>query len=164
MFLPLSLVLFGAAAAGLGWYWTGLTQAKTSSVAIGAPGLVLLGLAIFDSPDSLPVWAYAATTVGFIALAAAMAYWGIGHDTTLGFFALFYTMAAALSTAGYSNAADEFNIYSLALLVSTLAGALVLLTAMSLPGTARKVAGWFLVMAGFGVAFLAYAPSINVSF
>lgn len=165
--LELSLVLWGAAAATLGWYWAGVTEGRTSWVPLAAASVILGGITIFAAGNTpLPVWAFAAVSAGGAALAAAEVGWGVVSDRTFGFGALFFAAAAGLSTAGIANAADEFTIQALGTLLAAVGGALVFVSAALVPPSAtfRKVLGWMLVLGGFGVAFLGFAPSINVTF
>jgi hypothetical protein len=171
--LELSLILWGAAAASLGWYWGGVTEARTSWVPIGAAGVLLGGMTIFGTglittaPGAqTSVWGFAAiSSVGAVLVAAEVG-WGVVSDRTLGFGALFFAAAAGLSTAGIANAADQFNIQALGTLLAAVGGGLVFITAALMPTSVvfRRVLGWLLVLGGFGVAFVGYAPSINVTF
>ena len=52
MFLELSLILVGIGAASLGFYLGGATEARTTSIAVGGPAVVLGGLAIFSAVNS----------------------------------------------------------------------------------------------------------------
>ena len=165
--LELSLVLWGAAAASLGWYWGGVTEARTTWVPVGAAGAILGGITIFGSQATpLPIWAFAAVSAVGAMLVAAEIGWGIVSDRTLGFGALFFAVAAGLSTAGIANAADTFDIQALGTLFAAVGGGLVFISAALVPTTVvfRRVLGWLLVLGGFGVAFIGYAPSIGVSF
>ena len=70
--LELSLILWGAAAATLGWYWGGVTEGRTSWVPIGAAGVLLGGITIFAAGGTpLPVWAFAAVSAIGATLVAA---------------------------------------------------------------------------------------------
>jgi hypothetical protein len=165
--LELSLILWGAAAAALGWYWGGVTEARTSWVPIGGASAILGGITIFGANDTpLPVWAFAAVSAVGGALVAAEVGWGVVSDRTLGFGALFFAGAAGLSTGGIANAAGSFDIQALGTLLAAVGGGLVFISAALMPTATvfRRVLGWLLVLGGFGVAFLGYAPSINVSF
>jgi hypothetical protein len=169
--LELSLILWGAAAAALGWYWGGVTEARTSWVPIGGAGALLAGITIFGTQaptdsSQLSVWAFAAVSAVGALLVAAEIGWGVVSDRTLGFGALFFAGAAGLSTGGIARAAGEFDIHALGTLLAAVVGGLVFISAALMPTATvfRRVLGWLLVLGGFGVAFLGYAPSINVSF
>ena len=167
--LELALILWGAAAASLGWYWAGVTEARTSWVPVGASGLALAGITIFGTglgEGGLPVWGFTAVSAVGAGLVAAVVGWGVVSDKTLGFYALFFTAAAGLSTAGIANAADEFTIQALGTLLAAIGGGLVFISAALMPTSKvfRNVLGWLLVLGGLGVAFLGYAPSIDVAF
>jgi hypothetical protein len=163
--IELALVLTGAAFIALGWYWGGVTEARTSWVAIGLPGLLLAGITIFKD-DALPVWAFTAAGAVGAGLAAAVVGWGKVSDKTLGFYALFYTAAAGLSTGGIAKASDTgFDIHALGTLLAAIGGALVFISAVAMPTKAfRIVVGWLIVLGGLGIAFLGYGPSIGVDF
>lgn len=163
--LELALVLWGAGAAALGWYWAGVTEGRTTWVPLAGTSIVLAGITVFGEAE-LPVWAFTAVSAVAFGLLAAEVGWGVVSDATLGFGGLFYATAAGLSTAGIANAADEFTIQSLGTLIAAIAGALVFISAaLAAPSAVfRRVLGWGIVIAGFGVAFIGYANSIDVSF
>jgi len=71
-----------------------------------------------------------------------------------------------LSTAGIANEAGEFTIQALGTLLAAVGGGLVFLSAAMVPTATdiRRVLGWLLAIGGFGVAFIGFAPSINVTF
>ena len=165
--LELSLVLWGGAAAALGWYWAGVTEGRTTWVPLAGASIILAGITVFSAGDApLPVWAFTAVSAVAAGLLAAEVGWGVVSDATLGFGGLFYAAAAGLSTAGIANAADDFTIQSLGTLIAAVGGALVFISAaLAAPSAVfRRVLGWMFVIAGFGVAFIGYAPSIDVTF
>jgi uncharacterized integral membrane protein len=182
VFLELSLILVGIAAASLGFYLGGATEARTTWVAIGTPALVLAGLAIFAAVNAdrftstvgpnpgakgqLAAWAFAAASAAFLALAASATGWGLLIDRTLGYYGFLYAAAAGLSAAGVAVDAGKFNIHALGILIAAIAGGLVFFAGAAMPRqmVIRRVAGWLLVLSGLGIAFLGYAPSVNVSF
>ena len=182
MFLELSLILVGIGAASLGLYLGGATEARTTWVAVGTPALVLSGLAIFTAVNAdrfsstvgptpgakgqLAAWAFAAASAAFLALAASVTGWGLIMDRTLGFLGFLYAGAAGLSTAGVAVDAGKFDIHALGVLIAAIAGGLIFFTGVAMPRQMiiRRIAGWLLVVAGLGIAFLGYAPSVDVSF
>ena len=165
--LQLALIVFGAAVVGIGWYWGGATESRSSWVAIGAPSVILAGITVFAATDtSVSVWAFAAAAAILAGLAASVIRWGVPSDRGLGFYGFFFAGAAGLSAAGVSVDAGSFTILSLGTLLASAVGAVVFLVASLKPTSLalRRVAGWGLVFLGLGVAFLGYAPEINVSF
>ena len=62
--------------------------------------------------------------------------------------------------------AGKFNIHALGVLLAAIAGGLIFVVGAAMPRQMliRRIAGWLLVLAGIGIAFLGYAPSVNVSF
>jgi hypothetical protein len=182
VFLELSLILVGIGAASLGLYLGGAAEARTTSIAVGGPALVLSGLAIFAAVNSdrfvstvgpnpgakgqLAAWAFAAASAVFLALAASVTGWGLVMDRTLGFLGFLYAGAAGLSAGGVAVDAGKFNIHALGVLIAAIAGGLIFFVGAAMPRQMliRRIAGWLLVFAGIGIAFLGYAPSVNVSF
>ena len=45
--LQLSLVVWGLAAATLGWYWAGVSEGRTSWVPLAGAAVVLAGITVF---------------------------------------------------------------------------------------------------------------------
>jgi hypothetical protein len=178
--LNLYLILVGATLATLGWGWSGIAASRAAWVATGVPALLLAGITIFavlagsneaafpkSESEFVAVWAFGAVAAVLGGVAAAMGAWGVASDLAFGFFAFFFSAGAALSTAAYAVAASGgFNILALGLLMSSVAGGLIFLSAAVVPGSRglRGVAGWLLVLFGISVAFLGYAPLIHVQF
>lgn len=165
--LQLSLVVWGLAAATLGWYWAGVSEGRTSWVPLAGAGVILAGITIFAAGDTpISVWGFAAVAAAGSGLAAAEVGWGIVSDRTLGFYALAAAGAFALSCAVWAKAPGHFDILALGLLLAAVGAALAFVAAALVPPSMvfRRVLGWLLVIAGFGVGFIGYAPSLNVNF
>jgi hypothetical protein len=165
--LELSLVVWGLAAATLGWYWAGVSEGRTSWVPLAGAGAVLTGITVFAAGDTpIAVWGFAAVAAAGSSLAAAEVGWGIVSDRTFGFFALAAAGAFALSCASYAKAPGHFDILALGLLIAAIGAAMAFVAAALVPPSMvfRRVLGWMLVLAGFGVGFIGYAPSLNVNF
>lgn len=168
--LELSLVVWGLAAATLGWYWAGVSEGRTSWVPLAGAGAVLTGITVFAAGDTpIAVWGFAAVAAAGSSLAAAEVGWGIVSDRTFGFFALAAAGAFALSCASWAKAGGpggHFDILALGLLVAAIGAAMAFVAAALVPPSMvfRRVLGWMLVLAGFGVGFIGYAPSLNVNF
>lgn len=168
--LELSLVVFGLAAATLGWYWAGVSEGRTSWVPLAAASIVLAGITIFAAGDThISVWGFAAVASAGAGLAAAEVGWGIVSDRTLGFFSLAAAGAFALSCASWAKdtgPGGHFDILALGLLIAAVAAGMAFIASVLVPPSIvfRRVLGWMLVAAGFGIGFMGYAPSLNVNF
>lgn len=168
--LQLSLVVFGLVAATLGWYWAGVAEGRTSWVPLAGGAAVLVGITVFAAGDTpIAVWGFAAVAGAGAALAAAEVGWGVVSDRTFGFYALAATGAFALSCASWAKAGGpggHFDILALGLLLAAVGAAMAFIAATLVPPSLifRRVLGWLLVLAGFGIGFIGYAPSLNVNF
>ncbi len=165
----LALVLVGATLATLGWYWGGVTDSRTSSVALGAAAAVLLGVTIFAAaggPPALPVWALAGVTGVWAGLITAAVRWEVGGDRTLGLYSLFVALAAVLSTVGLVRDAGALTVTALGALVVAVAAALIFISGALIPAVRgfRSFVGWVTLIAGAVVAVLGFGPSIGLSF
>jgi hypothetical protein len=168
--LELSLVVFGVAMATVGWYWAGVAEGRTSWVPLAGASVVLAGVAIFAAGDTpISVWGFAAVAAAGTGLAAAETGWGVVSDRTFGLFALAAAGAFALSCASWAKAGGpggHFDILALGMLLAAVGAGLAFLAATLVPPSMvfRRVLGWMLVLAGFGIGFIGYAPSLNVNF
>jgi hypothetical protein len=168
--LQISLVVWGLAAATLGWYWAGVAEGRTSWVPLAGAAVVLGGVTVFAAGDTpISIWGFSAVAAAGAGLAAAETGWGVVSDRTLGFYALAAAGAFALSCASYakdSGPGGHFDILALGLLIAAIGAALAFVAAALVPPSAvfRRVLGWLLVLAGFGVGFIGYAPSLGTNF
>ena len=168
--LELSLVVWGLAAATLGWYWAGVSEGRTSWVPLAGASVVLAGITVFAAGDTpISVWGFSAVAAAGAGLAAAETGWGVVSDRTLGLFSLAAGGAYALSCASWakdSGPGGHFDILALGLLIAAIAAVLAFVAAALVPPSAvfRRVLGWALVLAGFGVGFIGYAPSLGTNF
>ncbi len=168
--LELSLLVSGVAAATLGWYWAGVSEGRTSWVPLAGAGTVLAGITIFAAGDTpISIWGFAAVAAAGAGLAAAEVGWGVVSDRTLGFYSLAAAGAYALSCASWAKdtgPGGHFDILALGLLISAIGAALAFVAATLVPPSMvfRRILGWLLVLAGFGVGFIGYAPSLGVNF
>ena len=165
MFLELTLILIGVAIAALGWSWGGAGNARTSWLAVGAPGIVLAAILAFRGDEGISTWALAGAGAVFALVAAGSMKWGAAGDNTTGLFAFILAAAAGLSAGGLSKGAPTFSILSLAMVLVAVAAGLVFLSGFW-PRVAvlRTVIGWVCVLIGLAIGFLAYGPSIGVTF
>ena len=168
--LELSLLMFGLSAATIGWYWAGVSEGRTSWVPLAAASAILAGITVFAAGDTpISVWAFSAVAAAGAGLGAAEVGWGIVSDRTFGFFSLAAAGAFALSCASWAKdtgPGGHFDILALGLLLAALCAALAFVAAALIAPSMvfRRVLGWGMVIAGFGIGFIAYAPSINVNF
>ena len=168
--LELSLVVWGLGAATLGWYWAGVSEGRTSWVPLAGAALVLTGITVFAAGDTpISVWGFAAVAAAAAGLAAAETGWGVVSDRTFGFFSLAAAGAYALSCASWakdSGPGGHFDILALGLLIAAIGAAMAFVAAALVPPSMafRRVLGWALVVAGFGVGFIGYAPSLGTNF
>ena len=168
--LELSLVVWGLGAATLGWYWAGVSEGRTSWVPLAGAALVLTGITVFAAGDTpISVWGFAAVAAAGAGLAAAETGWGVVSDRTFGFFSLAAAGAYALSCASWakdSGPGGHFDILALGLLIAAIGAAMAFVAAALVPPSMafRRVLGWALVVAGFGVGFIGYAPSLGTNF
>ena len=169
--INISLVLWGVAAATLGWYWAGVAEGRTSWVPLAGVGVVLAGISAFAAGDTgISVWAFAGVTAIGAGLAAAETGWGIVSDRTLGFGSLAAAGVYALCCASWAKAggsgAGQFDIVALGMLIAAVGAAMAFVASALVPPSMvfRRVLGWMLVIAGFGVGFIGFAPSLNVNF
>ena len=168
--LELSLVLWGLAAATIGWYWAGVAEGRTSWVPLAGVAAILAGIAVFAAGDTpISVWAFAAVAGAGAGLAAAEVGWGVVSDRTFGLYALAAAGVFALCCASWSKATGpggHFDILALGLLLAAVGAALACLAATLIPPSMvfRRVLGWLMVLAGFGVGFIGFAPSLGVNF
>ena len=168
--LELSLVVWGLGAATLGWYWAGVSEGRTSWVPLAGAALVLTGITVFAAGDTpISVWGFAAVAAAGAGLAAAETGWGVVSDRTFWFFSLAAAGAYALSCASWakdSGPGGHFDILALGLLIAAIGAAMAFVAAALVPPSMafRRVLGWALVVAGFGVGFIGYAPSLGTNF
>jgi len=168
--LQVALVVWGVAAATLGWYWAGVSEGRTSWVPLAGASAILTGITVFAAGDTpIAVWGFTAVAAAGAALAAAEVGWGIVSDRTLGFYSLAAAGAFALSCASWAKdtgPGGHFDILALGLLITAIGAAMAFVAAALVPPSMvfRRVLGWMIVLAGFGVGFIGYAPSLGVNF
>jgi hypothetical protein len=165
----LALVVVGAALATLGWYWGGVADSRTSSVALGAAAAILLGTTVFaaaGTAPALPVWALAGVTGAWAGLIAAVVRWEIGGDRTLGLFSLFVALAGVLSAAGLIRDADGLTTTALGALAVAVAAVLLFVSGALIPAVRgfRSFVGWVVLLLGAVTAVLGYGASLGFSF
>ena len=135
--LELSLVVWGLAAATLGWYWAGVSEGRTSWVPLAGASVVLTGITVFAAGDTpISVWGFSAVAAAGAGLAAAETGWGVVSDRTLGFYSLAAAGAFALSCASWakdSGPGGHFDILALGLLIAAIGAAMAFVAAALVP-------------------------------
>ena len=160
--MELAFVLLGAILVTYGWYWGGVTEARTSAYAMGTAS-IMLGLFAAFNPAAVPAWSLFAIGAMFGVLATANAWNESTLDRTYGLFALFFAVAALLGVAADNEAFGEMTDYGLGALV--LAGVMVMhfISAALVPANKgfKALVGWFTLGGGAFLAFLGFAESIG---
>lgn len=163
----LALITTGGALVGLGWYWGGVADARTSAVVTGSAAVVLLGVTIFGAAGSpeLPTWALAAVSGIWAGVITAVVRWEIGADRALGLYSLFAALAAILVAAALIRDADELTVTALGAFVVALVGGLIFISGALIPTARpfRSFVGWVTLIAGAAIAFLGFGPSLGLT-
>ena len=162
--MELAFVILGSILVTYGWYWGGVTEARTSAYAMGT-GSIILGLFASFNPAAVPAWSLFAIGSMFGMLATANAWNESAQDRTYGLFALFFAVAAVMGVAADNEAFGKLTDYGL--------GAMVLAAVLSLHFSAaalvpsnkgfKSLVGWITLLGGAFIAFLGFAESIGSS-
>jgi len=162
--LELAFVLLGSILVTYGWYWGGVTEARTSAYAMGT-GSIMLGLFAAFNPAAVPAWSLFAIGSMFGILATANAWNESTQDRTYGLFALFFAFAALLGVAADNEAFGEMTDYGLGALVLAAVAALHFISAALVASNKgfKAFVGWVTLGAGAFLAFLGFASSIGSS-
>lgn len=162
--MELAFVLLGGILVTYGWYWGGVTEARTSAYAMGT-GSIILGLFAAFNPAAVPAWSLFAIGAMFGMLATANAWNESSQDRTYGLFALFVAVAALLGVAADNEAFGQMTDYGLGALV--LAGVTIMhfISAALVPANKgfKGLVGWVTLIGGAFLAFLGFAESIGSS-
>jgi len=159
--LELAFVTLGAVLVTYGWYWGGVTEARTSAYAMGT-GSIILGLFAAFNPGSVAGWSLFAIGAMFGVLATMNAWNESGQDRTYGLFALFFALAALLGMMADIEAnGDELTDLGLGALVLAVVLVLHFISAALVPTVKgfRAFVGWITLLAGAFIAILGYAES-----
>ena len=97
--MELALVLLGAIFVTYGWYWGGISEARTTAYAVGFISLILGLTAAFQGSVSVTAGSLVALGAAFGVLAAANAWNESAQDRTYGLFALFFALGAFMAVA-----------------------------------------------------------------
>ena len=166
--MELALVLLGAIFVTYGWYWGGITEARTTAYAVGFVS-VILGLtaafqtltAAFKTPPGVTAGSLIALGAVFGLLAAANAWNESAQDRTYGLFALFFALGAFMAVAADSTNSVDGNMTDTGLAALIVGVTLVMhfISAALVPSTKgfKAFVGWFTLGAGVALAYIGYA-------
>ena len=162
--MELAFVLLGSILVTYGWYWGGVTEARTSAYAMGT-GSILLGLYAAFNPESIEVWSLFAVGAGFGILATANAWNESTQDRTYGMFALLFGFVAILVVAADNDAAGQLTDAGVGALVLTGIAFLHFVSAALVPANKgfKALAGWITLGGGAFLVFLGFADAIGTS-
>lgn len=162
--MELAFVLLGAILVTYGWYWGGVTEARTSAYAMGTASIILGLFAAFNAA-AVPAWSLFALGAMFGILATANAWNESAQDRTYGLFALFFAIAALLGVAADNEAFGEMTDYGLGALVLAVVALLHFISAALVPANKgfKGLVGWVTLISGAFIAFLGFAESIGSS-
>ena len=162
--MELAFVTLGAILVTYGWYWGGVTEARTSAYAMGT-GSIILGLWAASNPAAVPAWSLFAIGAMFGMLATANAWNESTEDRTYGLFALFFSLAALLGVFADNEAFGELTDYGLGALVLAVVLALHFISAALVPSNKgfKSLVGWITLLGGAFIAYLGFAESIGGS-
>lgn len=162
--MELAFITLGAILVTYGWYWGGVTEARTSAYAMGT-GSVILGLFAAFNPAAVPAWSLFALGSMFGMLATANAWNESAQDRTYGLFALFFAAAALLGVAADNEAFGEMTDYGLGALILAVVAVLHFIAAGLVPSNKgfKAFVGWVTLIGGAFLAFVGFAESIGSS-
>lgn len=162
--MELAFVLLGSILVTYGWYWGGVTEARTSAYAMGT-GSVILGLFAAFNPAAVPAWSLFAIGATFGMLATANAWNESTQDRTYGLFALFFAFVALLGVAADNEAFGEMTDYGLGALILAVVATLHFIAAALVPSNKgfKAFVGWITLGGGAFLAFVGFAASIGSS-
>lgn len=159
----LTFIVLGAILVTYGWYWGGVSEARTSAYAMGAGTLILTLLAAFNPADPA-VWALTALGAMYGGLATANAWNEGAQDRTYGLFALFFAFALLLGVAAESNATDSLSEIGLGALLLAIVFVMHFIAAALVPTVKgfKAFVGWITLIVGVVVAFFGYADALDI--
>ncbi len=162
--MELAFITLGAILVTYGWYWGGVTEARTSAYAMGT-GSVILGLFAAFNPAAPPTWALFAVGSMFGMLATANAWNESAQDRTYGLFALFFALAAMLGVAADLEANPDLTDPGLGALILAVVAALHFISAALVASNKgfKAFVGWVTLIGGVFVAFIGFAESTGNS-
>ena len=162
--MELAFVMLGAILVTYGWYWGGVTEARTSAYAMGT-GSIVLGLFAVNNPGAVPGWSLFGLGAMFGVLATANAWNESAQDRTYGLFALFFAVAAVFGVIADLEANTDMTDLGLAALVLAVVTGLHFISAALVPSNKgfKALTGWLTLGGGAFIAFLGFAESVGSS-
>ena len=157
--MEIALILLGGVFVTYGWYWGGVTEARTTAYAVGALSF-LLGLSYaFQGADSVTGGALLALGAVFGFLAMFNAWNETSQDRTYGFFALFLAFGAFMAVAADLEANTDMTDFGLAALIVGITLLMHFISAALTPATKgfKALVGWVTLIAGAVIAYIGYA-------
>jgi hypothetical protein len=161
--VDVALVVIGAILVTYGWYWSGITESRTTAYALGA-GAFLLGLwfAFGGTSGDVALSSFVAFGAIFGFLAAANAWNESAQDRTFGMFALLF---AIVSFFGYMYLTDieAAGQHSLAALLLGLVLALHFISAGLIAANRgfKSLVGWVTLGAGVVLVYFGFAEALG---
>ncbi len=156
-----AFVLLGAILVTYGWYWGGITEARTSAYAMGT-GSFILGLWAAFNAAAVPAWSLFALGAMFGVLATANAWNESAQDRTYGMFALFFAAVALFAVIGQEGDMTDMGLGALILAVTA---TLHFISASLVPANKgfKSLVGWVTLAAGAVLAYIGFAEYIGAS-
>ena len=157
--MELALVLLGAIFVTYGWYWGGISEARTTAYAVGFISLILGLTAAFQGSVSVTAGSLVALGAAFGVLAAANAWNESAQDRTYGLFALFFALGAFMAVAADQTANDTMTDFGLAALIVGIVLVMHFISAALVPSNKgfKSFTGWVTLGAGVVLAYIGYA-------
>ena len=157
--MELALVLLGAIFVTYGWYWGGISEARTTAYAVGALSLILGLTAAFQGSDSVVAGSLVALGAVYGLLATANAWNESAQDRTYGLFALFFALGAFMAVAADLNNNDTLTDFGLAAVIIGIILVMHFISAALVPATKgfKAVVGWLTLIAGVVIAYIGFA-------
>ena len=158
----MEFVLLGAIFVTYGWYWGGVTEARTTAYAIGAASLMLgFGFAFGELGGNVAFGSMAALGAVFGLLATANAWNESAQDRTYGLFALFFGLAAFLGLMADLEANSDMTDAGLAALLIGVTLVMHFISAALVPSNKgfKALVGWITLIVGVFVAIIPFAEA-----
>ncbi len=157
----MELVLIGAIFVTYGWYWGGVTEARTTAYAVGAASLLLgFGFAFGEvGAGGVAFGSLAALGAVYGLLATANAWNESAQDRTYGLFALFFGLAAFLGMAADLEGGGDLTDAGLAALLIGATLVLHFISAALVPVNKgfKALVGWVTLLVGVFIVVIAFA-------
>ncbi|HSM01697.1 MAG TPA: hypothetical protein VK960_04535 [Acidimicrobiia bacterium] len=162
--MDVALVVIGATLATYGWYWGGVTEARTTAYALGAFAF-MLGL-WFAFSGGAGGDAVLGGTVSFAAvfgfLASANAWNESAQDRTFGMFALLFAIVSLFGFMYFSDA-EAAGQYTFSALILGVVFALIFISAALVHHNRgfKNLVGWVTLIAGIVLVYFGFAEALG---